>query len=182
MKCRFFPFLVTLIVLSVKVYAQGPKELKASSAGAWQLFSPANITISLPDFFKQGQAESNGSVQFQPKENRNNGILIFVTRVGDVNSLKNRYKELTHDLKRHEDEKITSKSLTKDSYTVWSDLRDDDKLDKHGEEQELIWYAHGIETPNGLYEIGIRSQPEYRKAIATILPRILSSFHPSPNS
>ena len=180
---RTSAFSIAIAIISIAAFAQGPKELKASSARPLQVFPlDSSMTISLPDFFKQGQAEANGSVQFQPKENRNNGILIFVTRVGDANSLRNRYMELTHDLKRHEDEKITSKNLTKNSYTVWSDLRDDDKLDKHGEEQELIWYAHGVETPSGVYEIGIRFQPEYRKAITSILPKIISSFYSSPNS
>lgn len=117
----------------------------------------------------------NGAVRFEPRNRRNYGIVIFVTPLGKDWALKNRYESLVNS--SIEDNKVTSKSLSENSYTIWSDLHG--KLDSDGKEQELGLYAHGLLMPDGAYEVYVRFQPEYRDAITAILPRIVASLKPA---
>jgi len=104
---------------------------------------------------------------------------VIVSRIGDGNAkvLADRYKQLTHDLKHQEDTKIESQKLSKSYYLVTSHDFDDDKLDKHGKEQKFFWYERGTLTASGVYEVSIRYQPEFIKAVTAIIPRITASFH-----
>ncbi|MFI5201483.1 MAG: hypothetical protein ACHQNE_03770 [Candidatus Kapaibacterium sp.] len=157
-------------------------ELKAASSRPWRSFavpsdkSISGMSISLPNFFKY-KTFPNGTTKFVPKNKRNYGVLIFVTRLGDGNDfvIKNRYETLIK--QSSEENRITSKSLSEDSYTIWSDLHG--KLDSDGKDQELFMYAKGLIISNGVYEIYVRFQREYRDAITAILPRIVDSFKAS---
>jgi hypothetical protein len=180
MKIRYLALMhAVLLLCAVSAFAQGPKELSVAAGRPWHSYSNTEgFSIALPDFFKQGMISTAGTVQYQPADARYNGIVLFVSRVGNSSPqvLQDRYKQLLISLKHQDETKIDDKHLTNTGYVVSSHAFDDDQLDEHGKEQKLFWYQKGMVTPAGVYEISIRYQPEYRKAVTAIIPRILASF------
>ncbi len=180
MKFRYLALsCAAIILLSTTGYAQGPDELVNSAQRTWRSYSnPMGFSISLPDFFTMGTMPNSATVQYQPADTHTIGILLFVSRVGVGSSdvLHKRYTVLVNDLKHQEDTRIESKRITNTFYDVSSRTFDDDSFDQNGKEQKIFWYARGILTSNGVYEISLRYQPEYRKAVTAMLPDILASF------
>ena len=168
-----------MILLSVTGYAQGPKELTASSSRQWSTNSSTlGFSIKLPDIFKTGSAPLSGTVQYQPADSLYKGMILFVSRVGNATEqvLQDRYTQLLSSLKHQDETKVDEKHMSRSDFVVASHAYDDDEVDAHGKEQKLFWYEKGILTPSGVYEISLRYLPEYRKAVTAIIPRIVGSF------
>ncbi len=174
-----------LVLLSGNVFAQGPKQLRASASRQWKNYSNVlGFDLALPDFFKASNTATPQMQEFQAANPSNAGILIFISRVGEPSSasLHSRYDQLVTDLRHEEGVSIRSKRLLRSGFIVWSSSHTDDELDSRGKEQVFISYERGISTANGLFEIDIRFWPQYQKTVTAMLPHLLSGFQISKNS